>query len=179
MCAGKKYARPIVRRVRRGGRARPGTVEQGRPGLDHRGTETADAHGHRGITGKELADDLLQGVSSEQMRAATRLLGAHHDGYWLRRFFEDQELADAAGQPLLEHAGPRPSIDWNAVGLLLLADRPPAHKASSSEVAVLEFAASLVGRAPIQLQRVIHAVDDTEFRLLLRALMAAAYGETH
>ncbi|MET4647549.1 hypothetical protein ACFVW5_22860 [Streptomyces sp. NPDC058232] len=133
----------------------------------------------RGITGKELADDLLQGVSSEQMRAATRLLGAHHDGYWLRRFFEDQELADAAGRPLLAHAGPRPSIDWNAVGLLLLADRPPARKASSSELAVLEFAASLVGRAPIQLQRVIHAVDDTEFRLLLRALMAAAYGETH
>lgn len=78
----------------------------------------------RGITGKELADDLLQGVSSEQMRAATRLLGAHHDGYWLRRFFEDQELADAAGQPLLDHAGPHPSIDWNAVGLLLLADSP-------------------------------------------------------
>ncbi len=55
----------------------------------------------------------------------------------------------------------------------------PARKASSSEVAVLEFAVP-VGALPIQLQRVIHAVDDTEFRLLLRALpmaAAAAYGK--
>ncbi|MEU9274882.1 hypothetical protein [Streptomyces sp. NPDC048341] len=33
-----------------------------------------------GRTGEQLAEELLQGVGNEQMRAATRLLGAHRNG---------------------------------------------------------------------------------------------------
>ncbi|MER7577906.1 hypothetical protein [Streptomyces sp. NPDC126514] len=51
-----------------------------------------------------------------------------------------------------------------------------SHRASSSEVAVLEFAASLVGSGAVQLQQIIQAVDGEEFRLLVRALEEAAYG---
>ncbi|MEV5598957.1 hypothetical protein [Streptomyces sp. NPDC052496] len=40
-------------------------------------------------TGEQLADSLLQGVGNEQMRAATKLLGRHRDGYWLRRFLSE------------------------------------------------------------------------------------------
>ncbi|MCQ8772062.1 hypothetical protein [Streptomyces telluris] len=36
------------------------------------------------------------------MRAATRQLGAHRSGYWLRRFAEDEELSTAADQPLID-----------------------------------------------------------------------------
>jgi hypothetical protein len=52
-----------------------------------------------------------------------------------------------------------------------------SRRASGSEVAVLEFAASLVGSGAVQLQRVILAVDEEELRLLVRALEEAAYGE--
>ncbi|MFD9469897.1 hypothetical protein [Streptomyces goshikiensis] len=37
-------------------------------------------------TGAELAAKLLQGVEHEHVRAATRLLGSHRDGFWLRSF---------------------------------------------------------------------------------------------
>ncbi|MEH6373580.1 hypothetical protein V7793_04345 [Streptomyces sp. KLMMK] len=35
-------------------------------------------------TGGELAESLLQNVGNEQVCAATRLFGAHRNGYWLR-----------------------------------------------------------------------------------------------
>ncbi|MFI5748894.1 hypothetical protein ACIBBE_23865 [Streptomyces sp. NPDC051644] len=95
-------------------------------------------------TGDQLADSLLQGVGNEQMRAATRLLGAHRDGYWLRRLLEEEaELAAAADRPVVDRSGMHPSVDWDAVGLLMLS-RPGALKCSRSEMAVLEVAASLV-----------------------------------
>ncbi|OKI26602.1 hypothetical protein A6A28_16620 [Streptomyces sp. CB03578] len=50
-------------------------------------------------TGAEFAAKLLQGVEHEHLRAATRLLGSHRDGFWLRGFAEDQELAQMAGRP--------------------------------------------------------------------------------
>ncbi|MER7577905.1 hypothetical protein [Streptomyces sp. NPDC126514] len=48
------------------------------------------------MTGGELAESLLRDVGNERMRAATRLLGAHRNGFWLRRFLDDHELAEAA-----------------------------------------------------------------------------------
>ncbi|MFJ2193693.1 hypothetical protein ACIOJE_38055 [Kitasatospora sp. NPDC087861] len=127
------------------------------------------------ISGAALAEDLLQGVGNEQMRAATRLLGAHRNGYWLRRFIGDQELAAAtADHPLIDRDARRPSVDWDAVGLVLL-DKPWILKASSSEKAVLEIAASLLNRCGVQLGRVLRAVDGREFRLILDALAEAGH----
>ncbi|MET7534602.1 hypothetical protein [Streptomyces goshikiensis] len=126
-----------------------------------------------GATGVELAAAMLQGVGNEQMRAATRLLGSHRDGFWLRRFSEDQELVDAAGSPLIDGAS---GIDWDALARLM---RTPgwSRRASGSEVTVLEFAVSLAGDCAVNLRQVVHAVDDSEFKLLQRALQEAAYGD--
>jgi hypothetical protein len=127
-------------------------------------------------TGSELAEGLLQGVVNEPMRAATKLLGEHSDGYWLRRFAGDHELAAAAGHPLIDRSGRYPTVDWNGVGLLLKAAEWSSG-VSRSQAAMLEFAASLVNRCPVQLGQVSHAVDDAEFQLLLRAMEEAAYGD--
>ncbi|WP_406424170.1 hypothetical protein OH809_03335 [Streptomyces sp. NBC_00873] len=129
-----------------------------------------------GMTGDELAESLLQGVGNERTRAATRLLGAHRDGYWLRRLIDDQELADAVGGPLIDRSGINPAVSWDALRRLMLT-LGWSRRASRSEVAVLEIAASLVGECAVQLREVIHAVDRCEFRLILRALEEAAYGD--
>lgn len=127
--------------------------------------------------GAELAADLLRGVGNENMRAATRLLGAHRGGFWLRRLLDQEhELTAAADKPVIDRTGTHPSVDWDTIGLLMLS-RPSAFKCSSSEMAVLETAASLVSRCPVQLGEVIRAVDESELRLILRAMEEAAYGE--
>lgn len=131
------------------------------------------------ITGAELAERLLQGVGNERMRAATRLLGAHRDGYWLRRLADDQELAAAIDQPFppfIDSSGTHPSVEWSSVGLLLIT-QPWALKCSASELAVLEFAASLVGRCGVNLEKALIAVDGKEFDLLARAMREAVYGD--
>ena len=129
-------------------------------------------------TGEQLTERLLQGGGNEQMRAATRLLGAHRNGYWLRRFLQEEREFTAAGERApIDRSGAHPSIDWTTLGLLLL-DSPWVFPCSDSELAVLKFAVSLVGRCGVQLQGVIQALDDAEFRLAVRALQEAAYGET-
>ncbi|MFF3342984.1 hypothetical protein [Streptomyces flavidovirens] len=70
-------------------------------------------------TSEELAESLLEGVVNEPMRAATKLLGAHGDGYWLRRLTGDQELAAGADHPLIDLSGRYPTVDWDGVGHLL------------------------------------------------------------
>ncbi|QNA75381.1 hypothetical protein C8250_028950 [Streptomyces sp. So13.3] len=127
-------------------------------------------------TGLELAESLLQGAGNEQMRAATRLLGAYRDGYWLHRFAEDQELMTAVQQPLIDISAPQPSVDGDAVGFLMFTTGW-GRRASRSELAVLEIAASLVSRCAVQLGQAIGALDDAEFRLILRAIEDAASGE--
>ncbi|MFG2715514.1 hypothetical protein ACGFX2_33955 [Streptomyces goshikiensis] len=126
-------------------------------------------------TGAELAAKLLQGADNEPMRAATRLLGSHQGGFWLRRFAEDEELARMADRRLINE---RDGIDWDALTRLM---RTPgwSRRASGSETAVLEFAVSLVGDCAVNLRQVLHAVDATEFQLLLRALREAVYGEAN
>ncbi|MDX3025386.1 hypothetical protein [Streptomyces acidiscabies] len=170
--------RGIARRVRR---RRPGAAAHSEtgpaPAPNFQGAETPVTVTSESTTGKELAESLLQGVGNEQMRAATRLLGAHRGGFWLRRLLDQEaELTAAADKPVIDRSGTHPSIDWDAIGLLMLS-RPSAFNGSSSELAVLEVAASLVTRCVVQLGQVIRAVDDTEFRLILRALQEAAYGE--
>ena len=132
-----------------------------------------------GMTGEELAGKLLADVrgDDQQVRAAVRLLGAYRDGYWLRRFVEDAALAAAADHPLVHRSGWHPSVDWDGVGLLLLAAGSPVHKASGGDRAVLEFAASLVGRYAVQLHGVVRALEDGDRQLVLEALGEAAYGE--
>ncbi|WP_329309674.1 hypothetical protein [Streptomyces sp. NBC_01262] len=114
-------------------------------------------------------------MGTEQMRTVTWLLGAHQDGYWPWRLIEDRALAAAGGQPLINRTGPNPSVDWNAVGLLMLASGRQA-TASRSELAMLKVAASLVPRCLVQLGQVIHAADAREFPLILQALSEAAHG---
>ncbi|MEU2870425.1 hypothetical protein ABZ769_14650 [Streptomyces olivoreticuli] len=125
--------------------------------------------------GMALAEAMVHGVGSGEMRAATRLLGAHRDGYWLRRFAEEDGPAPG-GPSLIDRSGPHASVDWTAVGRRLF-DVPWALTASRSELAVLECATSLVGRCGVTLQQVLRAVDDNEFRLITRAMTEAAYGE--
>ncbi|MFI9206368.1 hypothetical protein [Streptomyces sp. NPDC053048] len=129
-----------------------------------------------GMTGTELAKSLLHSVGNEWMRAATRLLGAHRNGFWLRRFLEEEaEISAAADQPIIDRDGVHPSVNWDTIGLLMLS-RPGAFKASASELAMLEVAASLVSRCGVQLGQVLRVVDDAEFRLILRAQEEAAFG---
>ncbi|MET9508539.1 hypothetical protein ABZX62_08665 [Streptomyces flavidovirens] len=127
-------------------------------------------------TGEELAESLLEGVVNEPMRAATKLLGAHGDGYWLRRLTDDQELVAMVDHPLIDLSGRYPTVDWDGVGHLL---KTPgwSRGVSRSQAAVLEFAASLVNRCPVQIGRISHAVDDAEFQLLLGAMEEASYGD--
>ncbi|MFI9723998.1 hypothetical protein ACIHFE_30850 [Streptomyces sp. NPDC052396] len=123
-------------------------------------------------TGAELAESLLKEVSGERTRAATRLLGAHSDGYWLRRFLEGESELMIADRSVIDRSGPHPSVDWDTVGLLGLS-RPSAFSSSPSEMAVLEVAASLVNRCGVQLGKLTEVLDDPEFRLILRALEEA------
>ncbi|MEU2119519.1 hypothetical protein ABZ567_28635 [Streptomyces sp. NPDC016459] len=127
-------------------------------------------------TGEELAESLLEGVVNEPMRAATKLLGAHSDGYWLRRLTHDQELAAAVDQPLIGLSARYPAVHWDGVGHLLKTSTW-SQGASRSQAAVLQFAASLVSRCPVQLGTVTHALDDAEFQLLLTAMEEASYGD--
>ncbi|MDN3293390.1 hypothetical protein QWM81_04895 [Streptomyces ficellus] len=127
-------------------------------------------------TGEKLAESLLEGVVNEPMRAATKLLGAHSDGYWLRRMTNDRELAALVDHPLIDLTGRYPTVGWDGVGHLLKAPGW-SRGASRSQAAVLEFAASLVSRCPVQLGNVTRAVDDAEFQLLLEAMEKASYGD--
>ncbi|WP_329192419.1 MULTISPECIES: hypothetical protein [unclassified Streptomyces] len=127
------------------------------------------------MTGAELAESLLQDTDDEGIRAATRLLGAHDNGFWLRRLMEDRTLETAADRPLVKRSGGHRSVDWDALGRLMLT-LGWSRRASRSEVAVLEVAASLVGGCAVQLRQVIEALDGAEFRLVLRAMEEAASG---
>ncbi|MFC6370555.1 hypothetical protein, partial [Nonomuraea thailandensis] len=144
---------------------------------DAEGTETAVTMVADDRTGEHLAEDLLQSVGNEGMQAATRLLGAHRNGYWLRRLLEEEaELSAAGNRPIIDRSGTHPSVGWDAIGLLLV-DQPWVIQASRSEMAVLEVAASLVRRCGVQLGAVVEAVDENEFRLILRALQETVYGD--
>lgn len=169
--------RGIARRVRRGrgsvaahSEAGPATTEPDAEGTETPVTTTvADDR-----TGEQLAESLLEGVGDEGMRAATRLLGAHRNGFWLRRLLEQEAELSAAGtgRPVIDRSGPHPSVGWDAIGLLLV-DQPWVIQASRSEMAVLEVAASLVRRCGVQLGSVVDAVDGGEFQLILGALQSA------
>ncbi|GGV27979.1 hypothetical protein GCM10010277_09870 [Streptomyces longisporoflavus] len=128
-------------------------------------------------TGAQLAQSLLKDVGDEREQAATRLLGAHHDGVWLRRFTGDPDLAAAAGRPLIDRTGACPVVDWAAVRKLRLS-LGWSRRASTGDLAVLEFACSLLGSGAIELRHVMGAVDRDTFRLLLRALEEAARADS-
>uniref|UniRef100_UPI003F49A938 hypothetical protein n=1 Tax=Streptomyces sp. CA-136453 TaxID=3240050 RepID=UPI003F49A938 len=176
--AGERVLRGVVRRVWRSGRPAAAHSEAipALPAGTAEGTETPMIDAMDG-KGEQLAEELLQDVGNECMQAATRFLGAHRGGYWLRRFKEDQELAVAAGGPLIDRDGRHPSVDWSAVGRLLTRTGSPVTRSSRSEALALEFAASLVGECPVQLQPFVQVFDDAEFTAALRALRSARGNE--
>ncbi|WP_018569499.1 hypothetical protein [Streptomyces sp. PsTaAH-124] len=173
-----ELVRGIARRVRRGRGSAAAHSEAGpaTTAPDAEGTETAVTTVADDRTGELLAEDLLQGVGNEGMRAATRLLGAHRNGYWLRRLLEEEAELSAFVGPVVDRSGTHPSVSWNTIGQLLLS-RPCALRCSHSELIMLEVAASLASRCAVQLGAVVQAVDEDEFRLILRALQETAYGE--
>ncbi|NUK05435.1 hypothetical protein [Streptomyces lunaelactis] len=73
-------------------------------------------------TGEELAASLLQGVGNEWMRAATRLLGKHRDGYWLRRFLDEQDPQPEHLQDI-DRTGTHPSVNWPGIAQRLMGRR--------------------------------------------------------
>ncbi|MBT2545773.1 hypothetical protein J7E99_35125 [Streptomyces sp. ISL-44] len=125
------------------------------------------------MSGWQLADMLLEGVSDDRMIAATRMLGSHRDGFWLRRLLADEELAAMSSIPLIDRTGRHPAIEWDAMELLLLR-RPHALTASRSEMAMLEVAMSLAGGLAVNLGKILCSVDDRDFKLIVRALVDAA-----
>ncbi|THA51442.1 hypothetical protein [Streptomyces sp. A1136] len=127
------------------------------------------------MTGPELAESLLRETDDAGVRAATRLLGAYDDGSWLRRLMEDRTLETAADRPMIKRSGAHRSVDWEALGRLMLT-LGWSRRASRSEVAVLEVAASLVGGCAVRLRQVVEALDEAELRLVLRAVEEAADG---
>ncbi|GGZ84149.1 hypothetical protein [Streptomyces rubiginosohelvolus] len=178
LVAGEGF-REVARRVRHGHRTAAAHSENTpvAPAGRTEGTEKSMAAATDDATGEQLAEDLLKGIGNEGMRAATRLLGAHRDGFWLRRLLEEEaELSAAADKPVIDRAGSHPSVDWDTIGLLMIS-RPGALKCSRSEMAVLEVAASLVSRCAVQLGEVVRAVDETEMWLILQALEKTAFGD--
>ncbi|MFF2411769.1 hypothetical protein [Streptomyces sp. NPDC058092] len=121
-------------------------------------------------SGPALAESLLHGVGNENWQAATRLLGAHRDGYWLRRFLDMATIPIWDTPPIIDRSGTHPCIAWNSLGGRLNMSGGDWPKASSSEIAVLQVAASLMGEWQVDLRRVIYALDDDELRLVLRAI---------
>ncbi|WP_367140616.1 MULTISPECIES: hypothetical protein [Streptomyces] len=127
------------------------------------------------LTGEQLAESLLQGVEDEQVEAATRLMGAYRGGYWLRRLVEDRSLAVVSRFALINRTGNHPSVEWEAVQLLLMRN-PGIFRASDSELAMLEIAVSLAVDYPVRLGSALCAMDGTEFGLVLQALRGAGPG---
>ncbi|REK91663.1 hypothetical protein DY245_03415 [Streptomyces inhibens] len=123
--------------------------------------------------GHDLAERLVRPVGNVQMRAAVRLLGRHRNGFWLHLFCEQSAENESVGLgSLLEYPDGHPTVDWNAVGLRLLAG--PWNVGSPSELAVLRVAASLVGHCDVSLRQVLHQVDATDLPLITHALHEAA-----
>ncbi|KOT80901.1 hypothetical protein ADK70_26965 [Streptomyces rimosus subsp. pseudoverticillatus] len=133
-------------------------------------------------TGEQLAESLLQGVGNEQMRAATKLLGRHRDGYWLRHFLSEEE-SQAGPFACTDRAGAQPSINWYGVATHLIGHTVGGALThtplvgSRSELTVLSIASSLADGTPIELREVLAPLDEGELRLVLRALQEAVYGE--
>jgi hypothetical protein len=63
----------------------------------------------------------------------------------------------------MDRSGTHPSVGWDAIGLLMLS-RPAVFKSSSSELAVLEVAASLVSRCAVQLGAVVRGMGEAPHR---------------
>jgi hypothetical protein len=119
-----------------------------------------------------MAESLLRGIGNENWQAATRLLGAHRDGYWLRRFLDTNlpTIPIWGTPPIIDRSGAHPCIAWDSIGRRLTMSGGDWPKASSSEIAVLQVAASLMGEWTLDLRRAIHALNDVELRLVLRAI---------
>ncbi|MGW1252267.1 hypothetical protein [Streptomyces sp. NPDC002535] len=174
--------RTIVRRVRRG-RGSAAAHSGAGPAITAsgaEGTETAVTTVANGRAGEQLAESLLQGVGNEWMRAATRLLGEHRGGYWLRRFLDEQDPQPEHLQ-YVDRSGTHPSVNWIGIAHRLMNEFPLTDaqpiQGSRSEMAVLRIATALTGAAPLNLKASLDALDETELRLVQRAITAAATGE--
>ncbi|MFJ2742701.1 hypothetical protein ACIO3O_23890 [Streptomyces sp. NPDC087440] len=118
--------------------------------------------------GTALAQVLVERVTDPCKRTATRLLGSYADGYWLRRHQDEAVLSREADLPVLHRAGGATCMDFDAIGLLLLAG-PAALGGSPADVAVLEIAASLTTRCGVQLGQTVQHVSAADWTLILGA----------
>ncbi|MBD2829923.1 hypothetical protein ID875_21405 [Streptomyces globisporus] len=123
-------------------------------------------------------------------RAAVQLLRDYRNGLWVRRFAVDQTPCNRSwimhreqDRPIVDLSDGAPRIDWNAVSHLVTNKSSWVHRAAQSEIAVLQFAASLMG-ASVSLQSITRALglslrfadgeeDESGVELLQRALREA------
>lgn len=132
----------------------------------------------------------VQLAGDKQEQAAVQLLRDYRDGLWMRRFAADQTPCNRPwimhrehDRPIIDLSSELPRLDWNAISHLVTDRSSWVYRASESEIAVLQFAASLVGTS-VSLQSITRALarslqfsDDDEdeygMELLQRALREA------
>ncbi|MFF9638709.1 hypothetical protein ACF1D2_29535 [Streptomyces bacillaris] len=125
-------------------------------------------------------------------RAAVQLLRDYRNGLWIRRFAADQTPCNRPwiihreqDRPIVDLSNDgTPRIDWNAVSHLVTSTDSWVYRASGGEIAVLQFAASLMG-ASVSLQSITRVLarsiryydvdeeDEYGMELLQRALREA------
>ncbi|WP_329460863.1 hypothetical protein [Streptomyces sp. NBC_01431] len=121
--------------------------------------------------GQELAHCLLYGVEDVSARVATRLLGQHRSGYWLRQFCVPAADAPSGLWYVLDLAQSPPSVNWWHV-CAALQDRA-CFRESAADLAMLEIAASIAGPHRVNLRAALGLLDDQEQALALDALAEA------
>ncbi|MYX18405.1 hypothetical protein GTY67_34215 [Streptomyces sp. SID8374] len=100
-------------------------------------------------------------------QAAVQLLREYRNGLWIRRFAVDQTpcnrpwIIRAQDRPIVDLSSDgTPRIDWNAVSHLVSSTDSWVYRASQSEIAVLQFAASLMGTS-VSLQSITRALGSS------------------
>ncbi|MEU6618625.1 hypothetical protein [Streptomyces parvus] len=95
---------------------------------------------------------VLQRAGDRQEQAAVQLLSDYRQGLWLRRFAADQQPCNRPwiihpehDRPVIDLRSDQPGICWNTVSHLVTNPSSWVYRASGVEIAVLQFAASLVG----------------------------------
>ncbi|MFD3970378.1 hypothetical protein [Streptomyces cyaneofuscatus] len=134
---------------------------------------------------------VVQLAGGKEEQAAVSLLSDYRGGLWMRRFAVDQTprnrpwiIHHEHDRPLIDLSSDQPRVDWNAICHLVTDKSSWVYRASESEIAILRFAASLMG-ASVSLQSITRALalslrfyddeDEDEYgmELLQRALREA------
>ncbi|MFD4178199.1 hypothetical protein [Streptomyces anulatus] len=108
---------------------------------------------------------VVQFAGDKLEQAAGGLLRDYREGLWIRRFAVNQTPCNRSwiihpehDRPVIDLSSDLPRLDWNAVSHLVTNTDSWVYRASESEVAVLQFAASLMG-TDVSLQSIMNALD--------------------